>query len=168
MKKDTAYIVVGKVGSTYGIRGWLRIHTYTEFEANILNYTPWYLSFGDEWKIYDVEEGRIHGNGIIAKFAGINSPEQGKLLSGATIAVERTTLPILKENEYYWSDLIGLSVINKQGKTLGKVIYLMETGSNDVLVVKGDKEFAIPYLFGNVVLKVDLVKKEILVDWELL
>ncbi len=168
-KADTAYIIVGKVGSTYGLRGWLKIRTYTDFGANILNYTTWYLALGsDEWKTFDLEEGRIHGNGIIAKLAGINSPEEGRLLTGVTIAVKRSQLPPLKQNEYYWSDLIGLSVINKQGKKLGEVIYLMETGSNDVLVVKGDKEFAIPYLFGKVVLNVDLIKNEILVDWELL
>jgi len=164
---DKTHIIVGKIGSTYGVRGWLKIHTYTEFGASILSYNPWYLALGkDAWKVFTVEEGRTHGNGIIAKLAGIHTPEEGRLLTGATIAVERSQLPTLKKNEYYWSDLVGLSVINKQGHQLGKVIYLMETGSNDVLIVKGEKEFAVPYLFGKVVLNVDLIKHEILVDWE--
>jgi len=168
MKKNI-HIIIGKIGSTYGVHGWLKIRTYTEFGSNILDYSPWYLTVGnDEAKPYEIEEGRVHGNGIIAKFAGINSPEEGRLLTGATIAVERAQLPPLKNNEYYWSDLIGLTVINKKGEQLGEVIYLMATGSNDVLVVKGEKEFAIPYLFGKVILNVDLKKHEIHVDWELL
>jgi 16S rRNA processing protein RimM len=172
--KNNRHIIVGKIGSTYGIHGWLKVHAYTEFSTDILNYKPWYLSFGNdsnetvEAKPYKVEDGRIHGNSIIVKFAGINSPEEGRLLTGATIYVERSQLPPLKDNEYYWSDLIGLTVINKNGERLGKVIYLMATGSNDVLIVKGEKEFAIPYLLDKVILNVDLSKQEIYVDWELL
>ncbi len=163
------HIVVGKVGSTYGIQGWLRIHAFTDWGANILNYKPWYLRFASEpWKSYQVEQGRIHGKGVIAKFAGINSPEEARLLTGAMVAIERSQLPPLKKNEYYWADLIGLTVLNKRGERLGEVIYLMATGSNDVLVVKGETEFAIPYLFDKVILEINLEKREIHVDWELI
>lgn len=166
---DTAYIAIGKIGSPYGVHGWLKIRTYTEFGASILDYVPWYLSdVNNEWKVATVEQGRAHGSGIIVKLAGIESPEEARLYTGKTIAVTRSQLPTLAENEYYWSDLIGLTVINKNGEILGKVIYLMETGSNDVLVVKGEKEIAIPYLLGEVVTRVDLLKQEIHVDWELL
>ena len=168
-KAEIAYITVGKVGSTYGVQGWLKIRTYTEFGASILNYTPWYLSSGDDkWNALDIEEGRIHGNGIIAKLAGFNTPEEARLLTGKTIAITRSQLPELEIDEYYWSDLEGLTVINSDGNVLGKVIYLIATGSNDVLVVKGDKEHAIPYLPGKVVTSVDLNKQEIHVNWELI
>ena len=168
-KADAAYIVIGKIGATYGIRGWLKIHSYTEFGANILEYKPWYLSrLQNEWYAVDVEDGKMHGKGVIAKFAGVNSPEEARLLIGKEIAIHRSQLPTLQKNEYYWSDLEGLTVINQAGQTLGKVIYLIETGSNDVLVIKGDKEYAIPYLPGTVILNVDLEKHEIHVDWELI
>lgn len=168
-KADTVYVKVGKIGSTYGIQGWLKIQSYTEFGASILDYSPWYLSGGPhERSLINIEEGRIHGNGIIAKFAGINTPEDARLLTGKIIEVDRSQLPPLPKNEFYWSDLEGLTVLNKNGDILGKVIYLMATGSNDVLVIKGDKEHAIPYLPGSVILSVDLDKQEIRVDWELI
>lgn len=167
MEKNTR-IIVGKVGSTYGVHGWLKIHAYTEWGPSLFHYSPWYLTLdNNEEKPYEVEEGREHGNMLIVKLSGLHSPEEARLLTGAMISIERTQLPPLKENEYYWSDLIGLTVINKNGECLGKVIYLMATGSNDVLVVKGEKELAIPYLLGKVILNIDLTKQEIHVDWEL-
>ena len=163
------FIKVGKVGSTYGVHGWIKILSYTEYGEGILDYHPWYISSdGENWRTIDVEDGRLHGKRVIVKFKGINNPEEAALLTGQLIGITRAQLPELKKDEFYWSDLEGLTVINKQGETLGTVIYLMETGSNDVLVVKGQKEHAIPYLPGKVILKVDLEKKEILVDWEAL
>jgi 16S rRNA processing protein RimM len=165
---NTPYIIIGKFGSTYGVQGWIKIHTYTEFGPTILDYKPWYIDRKkDSWTPINIESGRLHNNGIIVKLNGINTPEEARLFTGLNIAIPRSQLPQLQENEYYWSDLIGLSVINQNGEMLGKVIYLMETGSNDVLVVKGEKEHAIPYLLGKVVTKIDLNKQEIHVDWEL-
>lgn len=159
------YILVGKIGAPYGIRGWLKIHSYTEFGASILHYSPWYLQ-NRNWQQVEVEEGKPHGKGIIVKLRGFDSPELAGTLSGQSIAITRDQLPPLKKNEYYWADLIGLTVINQDNKRLGHVGYLIETGSNDVLVIKGDKEIAIPYLPGESVLSVDLEKGEIHVKWE--
>jgi 16S rRNA processing protein RimM len=164
-----AYIPVGKIGSAYGVRGWLKVLSYTEFGANILDYAPWYIETGkDQWQEIEVEDGRIHGNGIVAKLAGMNSPEEARLFTGKLIAIKRSQLPALENDEYYWSDLVNLTVINKDGTILGKVAYLMATGSNDVLVIKGEKEHAIPFLLNSVIKKVDLEKQEIYVDWELI
>lgn len=171
MKKNTAYIVIGKIGSTYGVRGWLKIHSYTEYNATILDYKSWYLIDDTTPALtVSVEKGQVHGKGIIAKLAGINTPEAARLFTGKTIAIARSQLPALKNNEYYWSDLVGLTIINKNGEVYGSVSYLIATGSNDVLIIKDNdnKEHAIPYLFGNTIIRVDLVKKEIHVDWELL
>ena len=82
------------------------------------------------------------------------------------IAITRAQLPALPKNEYYWSDLEGLTVINQAGVVLGKVIYLIATGSNDVLVIKGDKELAIPYLQDEVITQVDLENGVIHVNWD--
>lgn len=161
------YIKIGKLGSSYGIKGWIKVQSYTEFGLGILDYKPWFLSRDQtQWKPIEVESGRAHGKGIIVKFVGINTPEEVAKLTGNLIGITRDQLPAVKKDEYYWTDLEGATVIDKDGKILGKVIYLIETGSNDVLVVKGDKEHAIPFLPGDVILSVDLEKKEIHVDWE--
>ncbi len=163
-----SYIVIGKIGATHGIHGWLKIHAYTEIKANILSYDPWYISDPQaQWQPLSREDSKVSGDLILAKFPGLDTPEEARLLTGKEIAITRGQLPKLKNNEYYWSDLIGLTVINKTGEVYGKVIYLIETGSNDVLVVKNEsKEQAIPFLMGSVILSVDLIRKEIHVDWE--
>jgi 16S rRNA processing protein RimM len=162
------YIVVGQIGSTYGIKGWLKILSYTEMVDNIMEFNPWYLEENHHWKAITVEDGKIHGKGIIAKLAGCNNPEDARLLSGTKIAIRRSQLPKLSKDEYYWNDLQGLTVINQHGETLGKIIYLMATGANDVLVVKGTKEHAIPYLPGKVVTSINLAEGVMHVDWEVI
>lgn len=167
MKKTSSIFIVGKVGTTYGIHGWVKIQTFTEFGPNILNYHPWLMQDkSDAWQPVEIEDDRILNNNVLVKFVGFDTPEAAKLLTGKEIAVERDQLPVLEPNEYYWSDLKGLTVINQNGDVLGTVNYLMETGSNDVLVVKGEKEWAIPYLLNSVIVKVDLEKQEIHVNWE--
>jgi len=160
------YIVIGKVGSTYGIKGWLKITSFAASLENILAYGSWYLTEGTGWKQIEVEDCREHGKGIVAKLAGFNNPEQARLLTGKLIAVKRSELPALEKHDYYWADLEGLTVINQHNEVLGKVIYLIATGSNDVLVVKGDKEHAIPYLPNDVIVSIDLDKKVMHVKWE--
>jgi 16S rRNA processing protein RimM len=164
-----SYIIIGKIGTAYGTRGWLKITAYTQFNKDILGYRPWYTKQADgPWLPVEIEASKPHGKGAIVKLAGIHTPEKARLLTGSLIGVCRSQLPKLAEGEYYWSDLIGLSVINKEGGLLGTVRYLMETGSNDVLVIKGEKEIAIPFIQGSVIQKVDLEKRTILVDWELI
>jgi 16S rRNA processing protein RimM len=169
MKNSThALIMIGKIGSTFGVRGWLKIFSYTESSVNIFTYHPWLIENNQgEWNPIEVEDTQTQGDRLLVKFANINNPEDARLLTGKFIAIPRDQLPVLKKNEFYWSDLVGLTVINKQGDVLGKVIYLMETGSNDVLVIKNDKEHAIPFIMDSVILNIDLEKQEIHVDWEL-
>jgi 16S rRNA processing protein RimM len=170
IKADPDYVIVGKIGSTYGIKGWLKIFSYTAIKADILEYHPWYLENDSSWKAIEIDEGRQHGKTVVAKFAGYNTPEHARLLTGKTIAIKRDALPKLAKHEYYWSDLEGLTVINQRNESLGTVVQLLETGANDVLVVKqdGQKEHAIPYLPGKVITEVDLVKGVIYVDWEII
>jgi 16S rRNA processing protein RimM len=162
------YVIIGKIGTPYGINGWVKILIYSENIDNIFDLNPWYIEEKDAWSLIELETSRPHGKGIVAKVGGINTPEQARRLTGKKIAVSRSQLPELKANEYYWHDLIGLTVINQRGELLGKISSILETGSNDVLIVKGIKEHAIPYLPGQVIVRVDLAKKEIQVDWELI
>lgn len=161
------YIIVGKIGAPYGVRGWVKIQSFTDPLENILHYQPWFFAEKDQsWKEIATESRQVHGLALMAKFADVDSPEAARLLTGKTIAISREQLPTLKKDEYYWSDLQGLTVLNKEGKVLGTVTSLMETGANDVLIVKGEKEFAVPYMPGKYILSVDLEKREIRVDWE--
>ena len=162
------YIPIGKIGATFGIKGWLKIISYTAETADILNYAPWYLEENQAWKPLKITAGKLHGKGIVVKMAGLDTPEQARLLTGKIIAINRSQLPALKKQEYYWSDLEGLTVINQHGDIIGKVAYLIETGSNDVLVVKGEKEFAIPYLPGDVVTSIDLSEQVMRVNWDII
>lgn len=168
MTKETDYVVVGKIGAPYGIKGWLKITSFTASTSDILNYKPWYLADKQTWQAIEITDGHTHGKGVVVKIAGFDAPETARFLTGKTIGIKRNQLPKLKKNEFYWSDLEGLTVIDQNGQDLGKVIYLMETGANDVLVVKGEKEHAIPYLPGDVIMNVDLEKKEIHVNWEVI
>lgn len=162
------YVIVGKIGSTYGIKGWLKVIPFTEKASDILHYSPWYIETEHDWKETHVQNGKEHGKGIIAKLVGLNTPEEARLLCNKKIAILRSQLPHLPQNEYYWNDLEGLTVINQHNEVLGKIIYLMATGTNDVLVVKGTKEHAIPYLPGNVIKNINLAEKTMRVDWDIL
>jgi 16S rRNA processing protein RimM len=168
MSTENNVVIIGKIGSTYGVQGWLKVYSFTEWSSDILGYTPWYIEEQqDQWTPINIVDGHPHGKGVVVKVTGFDNPEQARFLTGKKIGILRSQLPPLEDNEYYWKDLEGLTVINQEGKTLGIVAYLMETGSNDVLVVKGDQEYAIPYLPDDVVTRIDLPNQVIYVNWDI-
>ena len=169
MSNDTGYIIVGKIGAPYGVQGWLKIVSFTEAITDIMNYDPWYLEEQGTWKQIKLVGTKPHGKGLIAKLTGYDSPEVARVLTGKRLAIKREQLSKLEQHEYYWAELEGLTVIDQHEKVLGKIAYIIETGSNDVLVVKGDgKEFAIPYLLNETVISIDLSKQEMHVNWDLI
>ncbi len=165
--------VVGKLGSTYGIRGWLRIYSSTEQAESIFDYQPWFLKIKGKWQPTELENWRHHNHEIIVKLKGVDDREAAQTLANVEIGVDLSVFPELEEGDYYWHDLIGCSVVNLEGYTMGTVTEMMETGSNDVLVVKantkdafGKQERLIPFLYEQVVKRVDLTTKTIEVDWD--
>ena len=165
--------VVGKLGSTYGIRGWLRIYSSTEQAESIFDYQPWFLKIKGKWQPTELENWRHHNHEIIVKLKGVDDREAAQILANVEIGVDLSVFPELEEGDYYWHDLIGCSVVNLEGYTMGTVTEMMETGSNDVLVVKantkdafGKQERLIPFLYEQVVKRVDLTTKTIEVDWD--
>ncbi|HHF4806372.1 TPA: ribosome maturation factor RimM [Haemophilus influenzae] len=165
--------VVGKLGSTYGIRGWLRIYSSTEQAESIFDYRPWFLKIKGEWQSIELENWRYHNHEIIVKLKGVDDREAAQILANVEIGVDLSVFPELEEGDYYWHDLIGCTVVNLEGYTMGTVTEMMETGSNDVLVVKantkdafGKQERLIPFLYEQVVKRVDLTTKTIEVDWD--
>jgi len=167
---DTEFVVVGKIGAPFGIKGWLKIISFTDPVTNLTEFDHWFLEKGDHWETITVNGSQAHGKGIIAKLKGLNTPEEARLFTGKKIAIQRSQLPTLNQDEFYWRDLEGLTVVDQHDKILGKIAYLIETGSNDVLIVKDEqgKEIAIPYLPDDVVKRIDLETKVMHVDWELI
>jgi 16S rRNA processing protein RimM len=165
---ETTYIVVGKIGAPYGVRGWVKVFSYTEEMDALMDYDPWYTRSAKEtdWHIAPVTEAKTHGKGLVAKFKGCDDRDAAALLTNQEIAITRAQLPPAEEGEYYWSDLIGLDVSTTEGVFLGKVDHLLETGANDVLVVKGERERLIPYVMGPIVKSVDLDAGTMTVDWD--
>ncbi|MGL9733951.1 MAG: ribosome maturation factor RimM [Symbiopectobacterium sp.] len=166
-------IVMGKIGSTYAIRGWLRVFSSTEETERIFDYQPWHIQSQGSWQIVEIESWKHHNQDLIIKVKGVDDRNAANLLTNAEIVVDSAQFPDLEEGNYYWKDLFGCEVITSAGYQLGKVIDMMETGSNDVLVVKanlkdafGAKERLIPFLTGQVIKFVDLSTKTIEVDWD--
>lgn len=159
-------VIVGKIASPFGVKGWLKIISFTEPPENILNYHPWFLLKDQKKHEMVVIDSQKQVDRFIVLFKGIDNPETARLYSNAEISVERDQLPSLPENEYYWTDLEGLEVITTQDKILGKVDHVMATGSNDVLVITGEKRHLVPFITEDVILKVDLQAKVILVNWD--
>ena len=174
-KKGTEHVIVGKIGAPYGVCGWFKVFSYTEPVDNLLNYDPWYIKVfalpgsvgdADSWSIAPVSEAKTHGKGLIAKFKGCENRDDAARLTGREIAIQRNQLPPAGKDEYYWSDLQGLAVVTSDGTSLGVVDHLLETGANDVLVVKGERERLIPYVLGPIVTSVDLESGILQVDWD--
>ena len=130
----------------------------------ILEYQPWLL--GEDRKPVKIVDGRKQGKGLAALLPGFEDREQAATLVGTQIFVRREQLPATEKDEYYWSDLEGLEVKTTQGELLGRVERLMETGANDVLVIRGNREHLVPFIQGQYVTRVDLEDGTIEVDWD--
>lgn len=160
-------VVVGEVAGVYGIKGWLKIRSFTDPRDRILEYSPWLLTdHSGRGEQRAVRDGRRHGKGLIASLEGIADREVAAGLVGCEIRVARTQLGETAPGQYFWADLEGLAVETEQGTGLGRVERLLETGANDVLVVMGDRRRLIPFLPEQVVKTVDLDGGRVIVDWD--
>ena len=170
-------LIVGRISGVYGVKGWVKVYSETDPRDGITAYNPWYIQQVSregcgEWREMRVEHGRRQAKTVIAKLEGVDDRDAAMQLTGATIAIRPEQLRALGENEFYWRDLIGLRVSNREGVELGTVRRLMETGANDVLVVSsGDgaedqKELLIPWTPGRAIVEVDLEQGRLCVDWD--
>ena len=158
-------LLVGKINGFFGLQGWVKVFSYTSPRSNILNYSPWSIKFEDIFQEIDVIKGREQSKTIVAHIKGIDNREDSQKFIGKDVYIDKDQLPELKEGKYYWHELIGFKVINKNQENLGVVDYFVETGANDVLVVRGKKEHWIPYI-EPFLISIDTQNKEILVDWD--
>ena len=158
---------MGRVVAPYGVFGWLKIVPDTEEFDGLLDYKTWWLGKDDDWNELTVKEAKTHNDVLVVKLQGIDDRDAAFACKGKQIAVPRALLPKLETEEYYWSDLIGLSVKNQQGVDFGVVTDVFATGANDVVVAKSEDgiERLIPYI-ASVIIDVSLDTKTMLVDWD--
>ena len=165
-------LVVGRITAVFGVRGWVKVHAYTEKVETLCSYQPWLIDTAAGVKAIKIDDWRRHGESLVAHIVGIDDRDIAQTWCGNDILVEKDKLPELKSDDYYWYQLEGLTVINQHDECFGIIKSMLETGANDVMVVKAtqesidDRERLIPYLSDSVVLKVDLGKRVIRVDWD--
>jgi len=162
-------VCLGRIGAPYGIKGWVKMLSFTQPRDNLLSYRVFETDSG---KSLEMDAGKQHGKGLIGHFVGYDTPEAARELAGIELMVAAAALPGLDDGDYYWHQLTGLRVVNRAGVVLGRIVSLLETGANDVLIVEAtddsidDRQRLLPWLPERVVLSVDLVAAQVLVDWE--
>lgn len=161
------HVVIGRINGLYGVHGGLRVFSYTEPREQIFAYRIWQLKKKDaSWGARKVVSSKGAGKGLVAFLEGITDREQARELIGVEIAVTRDQLPPLAADEYYWTDLLHMEVVDTHGRLLGQVVELQNTGANDVMVVQGGTKVMIPWVMDEVIKQVDMEAGRVYVDWD--
>lgn len=155
----------GRITGLFGVQGWVKVFSHARPREAIIDYSPWFVKTAEGWREMVVEDGRAQGKGVVAKLVGVDDRDQASKLIGADIEIKFSQLPPPSKGEYYWAQLVGLEVVNLAGQSFGKVDHLVETGANDVLVVRNGKERWLP-VTPNVIREVNLEAGVIRVDWD--
>jgi 16S rRNA processing protein RimM len=163
--KPIKWVTLGRVSGVFGVKGWLKVRSYTQPPDNLVGFATWTLRFEGADHSFAVEEGQDHAGSVIAKLRGIDDRDRAREWVGAEIVVAREELPPTRDGELYWTDLEGLEVRTTAGVVLGRVDHLLATGGNDVLVLDGSPQVLVPFITGSVVKSVDLAAGLIVVDW---
>ena len=166
MEQNKSAVLVGKITGAYGVKGWLKVSSFTEPPENIFGYKPWQLRSRDSTRKVELLAGKTHSKGLVVQLDGVDDRDKAERLKGMEIVVERSQLPTPAEGHYYWTDLEGLQVETGDGRQLGYVDHLMEAGAADVMVVTGDERHLIPFVLDDTVLSVDLAAGCIRVNWD--
>ena len=179
-KSSNKLVVIGSIGAPFGVKGWLKVNSYTDPKENILHFKQWYLVDKEhqsgERSMYTVLQAQESQHRFVVLFNGIKDRFTASSLTNKKIAIDRKDLPELSANQYYWADLIGSMVYDSSGKLLGCLDHIFTTVANDVMVVKqrdvridsnSVKEYLIPYKLGEFVVNIDLANKKIIVNWDI-
>ncbi|MBD3585150.1 ribosome maturation factor RimM [Salinimonas sp. HHU 13199] len=170
MSQASDKVVIGKIGAPHGVKGWVKINTYTDTPEGIFDYQPWLLGDGKE---YQIDQWRPHGKVLVAKVVGIETRDDAERIKNLDISISADQLPELDDNEFYWRELTGMQVVTTQGYDLGVVKDVFNTGANDIIQVRanakdafGLKERLLPFVMDEVIQSVDKEGKVITVDWD--
>jgi 16S rRNA processing protein RimM len=159
-------LLIGKINGLFGIKGFVKVFSYTKPRKNIVTFETWYLEKDGQYQKVKVQQGREQSKTIVALLEYFDTPEKSATLVGKNIYIDKMQLPDIKDDQYYWDDLITLDVFDQNNENIGRVDSLIETGSNDVLVIKkSKKEILVPFI-EPFIIKVSLKDKQIFVDWE--
>ena len=167
--EDDKKIYLGKITGVHGIKGWLKIQSFSSPPENILNYPSWIITNKGEEDFYSIEQGRKQNNKIVVKLEKIDDRNTAESLINSKIQIQRSDLPKLSNENYYWSDLVGLSVLNSEEKVIGKIESLIETGANDVMVIitLKDERILIPFVMHEIIKEVNVELNYIKIDWSI-
>ncbi len=152
---DNGRILIGKISGCFGVKGWLKIFSYSNPRDNITTYKSWII----DDKVFESVQTKKQGKLIIAKLVGIDDKDTVLSMIGQKIEIDTQQLVQLDNNEFYWRDLIGLDVSNTKGISFGTLESILETGAHDVIFIKGNRQRVIPFLMGDIVIEVNLEKK---------
>ena len=160
---DPKKILIAKIQAHHGLGGWLKVYSYSESKQKLSSYAYFFVLKDDKYTSLEVENFIIDKT-VKFKFKNFNSREDTEEYINQNLYIENSQLDTLNNNEFYWNDLIGLDVYLNNSSKVGIVSNIIETGSNDVLVVNGKKEYLIPYIFGESIMEVKLEEKKIIID----
>jgi 16S rRNA processing protein RimM len=158
---DPRQIEVGRLGAAHGVRGWLRVQSFTDPPQRLFEWQRWRLQSGTE---VNVLESRPQGNGWIARLEGIEDRDAAGRLSGQLVLVDRGELPATTAREYYRADLVGFEARNVEDVLLGVVDHFIDTPGNAVMVIRGTREYLVP-MSAQHLRSVDQQARRLIVDW---
>lgn len=164
-------IVLGRISAPFGVRGWVKLQVFGDDPQAWARMPCWWLGADEQapdaaWQERQLIECQTHGKGLIARFEGFGDRNAAERLAGLYVGAPREALPETANNEFYWADLIGLDVVNKEGERLGRVAELVRTGAHEVLAVcdEAGNQRLLPFV-ATVIKEVDLAARRIRVDW---
>ncbi len=164
-------LAIGRLTTVFGVKGWLKVLSFTRPKENIFDYPDWWLKIDNGWQKLKIDQQQARGKDLLIHIEGVDDRDEARQFCRQDIYIEKAALPQLPADEFYWHQLQGMGVTTCDGQYLGKITQLLETGANDVLVVKGDdrsidrRERLIPYI-DDVVLTIDAGAGEMTVDWD--
>jgi len=164
---DQRKVVIGRVSSPHGVRGWVKILSFTDPIENIFSYKSIFLEKGNEYLPFEIEDYSTNGKIIRIKLKGVDDRDQSEAISKCEILIDREELPEISSDSYYWTDLLGFEVRTEANECIGLLDSFFETGSNDVMVIVGENNSRklIPFINIDVVKNVDIESKVIIVNW---
>jgi 16S rRNA processing protein RimM len=156
---------MGRILAPHGLKGWIKVQPFTQHVDGLVQYRVWWVGGEGKWSHHRIAESAVHGSSVVARLEGFDNRDTAAELRGSQVAVPRAAMPISREKEFYWSDLLGLEVQRPNATKLGVVTKILETGANTVLVVQGEKEVLVPFI-DSVIVSVDLKARKLVADWE--
>lgn len=166
---ESEMAIVGRLGAVFGLKGWIKVNSFSRPKTDIQNYPQWWLKQDtreSQWQMITPEGFHLHGQILLVKLPFAIDRTAIEPWVHAWIGVPRQQLPSLPSDEFYWSDLEGCEVFNHEGVYLGVVDYLIESGGHDTLVLKGEHPYLIPFVWQLYILAVDVNSKKITVEWD--